>query len=166
MIADINTELTELAALVAAHAPEGQIVQKAHDIKSHLFTTSQELGLAVKVVDSLVAAFAPNHEWQQGLSTSASSGPQRMIRSPKPVSRGTGIEAVLRIASEMASKEGVVTSKQVAKRLRAEGDSRPERSIMISVGNILAKDKAWRKIRPGEYVAKEKAGEQKVLIQT
>lgn len=161
---DTDAELRELTALTTTSTKE-EILKKASEVKAHLYETWLALGVAVNLIDSLVAVFAPDSEWQKGLITSSSSTTPR-VTSPSHNLRATS-NAVFKIAEEIALKSGVVTNKQIAKKLRAEGDQRPESHIMTSVGNLLIKSGAWRKVRTGEYIliGKEDAKEgQKTLI--
>jgi hypothetical protein len=159
---DVNIELKELAILTT-HASEPEILKKATEIKTHLYEIWQRLGISINLVDSLVAAFAPNAEWQKGLPiTTPSTAPK--VTSPTLLR--TTSSAVFRIAEEFASKGGVVTSKQIMRKLRAEGDQRPESHILTSIGNLLSKSGAWRKVRGGEYIliGKEEAKDTQRLI--
>jgi len=159
MKSDNTEELRQLAALVTNRAAEEEIVQKASEIKTRLISSWQEIIKAVNVVDGLVATFASSQQWQPGLvfSSGMTINQPRMVvpipRAPMPritTPKAVNADVVLRIANDFATKGQVVKSKQVAARLRAEGDTRPKKSVETSVSNILAR-RGWRKVHPGEY---------------
>lgn len=158
MKTDNTEELRQLTSLVAKRASSEEVAQKAREIKTRLVTTWAEIMRTVSLLDSLVATFAPGEPWQAGLSYSSAPVPvpftPRMV-IPVPhmttTAKGARVETVLRIAKEFGAKEPTVTSKQIAARLRSEGDQRPEKSVVTSVSNILARSKKWNKVHPGEY---------------
>lgn len=162
MKGDNTEEIRQLTALATNRAPEEEVVQKASEIKTRLVASWQEIIKAVNAVDGLVAIFAPNQQWQPGLVFASSINVPTI--PPRPIPAKIGVlpipkvttakavkaEVVVRIANELATKGEIVTSKKVAIRLRAEGDTRPDKAVETSVGNILAR-RGWKKVHPGEY---------------
>lgn len=146
-----NTELLrELARLIANNAPKEEILHKGMEIKAQIIEAWQRLGADMSLLDSLVKTFAPDETWPSGWRINPTPSPEKVRDTTKAVR----IKTVLRIATEIADEKRAVTSAEIADRLITEGDSRPKKNIMVSVGNILGKNMDWQKVGIGEYAKK------------
>ena len=156
-VTDNTKELWKLTSLIANEASEEDIVEKAREIKNRLTTTWQEIMKVVTTVDGLVANFAPNQEWQQGLVYLTGNMPTQLYKPSTPklpapriaAPKNARTDVVVRIANEL-SKGQPINTKLILARLRAEGEQRPDRSVEVSIGNILTR-RGWKKVRTGEY---------------
>lgn len=157
---EIDKEIVTLYDLVAViskkKVSEEEIAEKARQFKARLVDNWQQMSRHLSIVDGLVKEFAPHQPWQAGLVLNPfpmPPTPQPKTTLPPKVTvarRVSKSDDVLRISKEISSKEGVVTSKQIAARLRAEGDTRSDKALETSVSNILNRQ-GWRKVHPGEY---------------
>ena len=146
-----NTEsLRELVSLVANNAPEEVILDKGMEIKAQIIEAWNQLGDDMNLLDSFIKTFAPDKTFPYGWEIGRTPSPEKI----RDAAKAARIKTVIRIATEIADERGSVTSTEIADRLIAEGDSRPRKNIMVSVGNILGKSADWQKVGGGEYAKK------------
>ncbi len=56
------------------------------------------------------------------------------------------------IASEMVNRGAkTVSAREIAHRLRIDGEELAEKDLATAAGNILARASGWRRVRPGVY---------------
>jgi len=147
-----NTEaFRELIILVANNATKKAILEKGMEIKAQILKEWHQLGEDMQVLDSIIKAFAPDQAFPYGWETGRTPSRQKLEDTAKTAR----IKTVIRLATEIAAKKKIVTTAEIADRLVAEGDSRPRKNIMVSVGNILAKSEDWVKMNSGEYANKK-----------
>ena len=146
-----NTEsLRELIRLVGNEAPKEEILAKGMEIKAQIIEEWQQLGTDMHLLDTLIETFAPDEAWPSGWKITPTPSPEKV----KDAAKAAKIKTVIRLATEIAGERGSVTSAEIADRLSEQGDSRPRKNMMVSVGNILGKSADWRKVGSGEYAKK------------
>lgn len=158
-----SAQLKEVMDLIMKEAPKPQILAKARDIKIRLSTSWTELVRVINLLDGMVNQFAPDKDWPQGFwlppTPIQAVPPPRFIAqsgvvTPRQTSLVTQPQRILEVAKGVMT-EGIVASKTIIDRLRAEGDQRPEKSLAISVGNVLTRH-GWQWVGPGKYRLVEK----------
>ncbi len=144
---DLGRQIMELALKKAAPA---EIRAQAKQAKAQLFAEYLEIWRIVNHIDNLVITYANDPTWLWGLqleppqsveapSTSATKGSERTRR-------------VVQIAADIASRGNrTVAAKDIARRLKAEGEQLPEKDLATAAGNILARADGWRRVKPGVY---------------
>ena len=146
-----NTEsLRELIRLVGSEAPKEEILAKGMEIKAQLLEEWVQLGTDMHLLDTLIETFAPDKTFPYGWETSRTPS----LGKIRDAAKAARIKTAIRLATEIADEKGNVTSAEIADRLIAEGDSRPRKNIMVSVGNILGKSVDWQKVGGGAYAKK------------
>jgi hypothetical protein len=69
---------------------------------------------------------------------------------PKATSKRA--QRVFLIASEMVNRGAkTVTAKDVARRLRLDGEELSEKDLATAAGNILSRAEGWKRVKPGVY---------------
>ena len=158
-----SERLREILSLIVDQAPESKILAKAKQLKIDISTSWMELQEGISILDGVVKAFTTSKDWQRGFWF-PSPPPIVAVQPPRFIGQGTGTsrpaflvarpERILEVAHG-AAKEGKVTTKIIVNQLRAEGDQRPERSLAVSVGNVLTRH-GWQRVEPGKYKLVEK----------
>ena len=149
---------------IADDEPKDVLLTLARKAKIGLSSVWSQYEQAIDVVDTMEEAFVDAPNWVEGWwsprEAAKQSGTTAIRSSPAPPKKKKTFdrpEKVLAIAEDLKAKgTGRVTVKAIMEQLIAEGDSRPEKKMAISTGNILSWSKKWGRVAPGVYVAKEK----------
>jgi len=144
----------DVMKLITEDAPRKDILSSAKKAKFSLSKVWTEYAQAIGIVDTLVATYAPDPNWVAGWWNPDEAAKQVMPATHRPILARPPSRryAILAIASSlMTSGKKRITVKAIMERLREQGDQRPTKAMAISIGNILAWSKQWRKVAPGEY---------------
>lgn len=142
-----------LMALVIQGALPTEIRSAAWRSKRDLTDANFALYRNILLIDQIVANYAVeavDPTWVWGWANE----PQQPTAPVQSSNAGVSdrVSRVLRIAHDLINQgEKVVMSKEVARRLKLEGDDSSEKDLATGAGNILARAEGWRKIRPGMY---------------
>lgn len=133
---------------VAENQAKEEILSQAKEAKAKISSTIRELQQAMVLLDNIVATFVPD------LGNSLDTPKVRVSLKPSTfVEYAPTNEHIFELAEKFTSNGSVETS-SIITQLRSEGDDRPDRSLAISVGNILARN-GWESIAQGLYRKKE-----------
>jgi hypothetical protein len=153
----------DLMKAIAGDVPSSEVIRLATQAKIDLSAVWSEYQQAINMVDTLVKTYAPQKDWAVGwwspeVTAKQLSPPPAPVLAQIPDRK----EKVLAMAEELKTNgEKIITVSTIMERLRAQGDQRTATKMAISVGNILAWSKKWKKVSPGKYEAieKEQTGE-------
>ncbi len=158
----------DVMRLVSEDASRSAILSSARQAKISLSKVWSEYQQALNMIDILVATYAPDPDWVAGW-WSPTVAAQQLAPATRPVIARPPdrTRTVLAIASSLITRgQKRITVKAIMEQLRAQGDQRLAKAMAISVGNILAWSKQWKKVAPGEYEPKEEKEEQAKLLRT
>ncbi len=131
----------DVMKLVTDNQPRERIVSQAKEVKSQMANAKRELEQAMILLDSLVATFAPDLIEPPPKST---NDRQQLVTSKK------SSHAHVQELAQKYEANGVIDTSLIINQLRAEGDTRSERGMAISVGNILSRS-GYHSIGTGKY---------------
>lgn len=161
-IENLLQEVIELAADQTA-SPHG-IHAKGFETKKAIWDEIDSLQLAINIVDGIVPYKASGLPWTNGWTRFSITGTKDdaaaayaapMVEAavhPTAAMRSRRIRRVLSLA-DAALQNGTtsLTTDEIAKILRSEGDTTATRSLHTAVGNILNRTGNWKRVRTGEY---------------
>lgn len=139
----------DVMKLVTDNQPKETILAEANKVRLKFTASIAELQQANKLLDSIVETFVIGDDRPHVLGKITEAPPTKSLYFPTN-------EHVLELAGKF-KVNGTVDTSKVVKQLQSEGDSRSERGIAISVGNILNHN-GWSNIFIGLY--KEPAQEE------
>lgn len=162
-----SEKLRGIMELIVKQEPKAKILNRAKQVKIELTQTFADVQQAVILLDSMVNRWAPDKGWPQGFWM-----PPQPVQAPQVViQRGFPIAPAVKVPGSLVTRperivevarglvvDGVVVTKAVVDRLRAEGDQRPEKSLAIGVGNVLIR-RGWKKVGVGRYKMPEQSKE-------
>jgi len=151
MDAEVDPGKAVMALVLQSASPE-DIRREAWATKRRLTEENWALWRSILLIDQIVANYASavvDATWVWGWANEPQTSAPTAQGSKATSDRGA---RVLRIAADMVNQGAkIVTSKEIAKRLKVEGDESSEKDLATGAGNILTRAEGWRKVRPGEY---------------
>ena len=144
--------------LAAEGAPIPEFIAAASKAKEEIGDAFYLLWQETNVLDNLVAQLAPELAWTPGVASAGRDNFGRLIaRMPvATIQKATAANRAARIIGivEALVDDGATTvqSATIAETLQQEGWEGTARNLSVSIGNVLARTKSWKRIRSGEYL--------------
>ena len=136
----------EVVRLVAAGADREQVLAKGREGKTACIGELGRLWRALTLLDNLVLFVAPDATWDVGW------GPTTFTANAPTRASTSRAQRILEIAWMMIQEgQESVKTKDIADRLRSEGETASVKNLSTATGNVLARTEGWRKIGDGEY---------------
>jgi hypothetical protein len=158
-----NEPLDEIMGLVHDTKRVGRVktITRAKEVKNEILTAWADAQNAVQFLDNMINRYLPGSDWPQGFFIPPQPGTQLMFQpgvgmvqqQRLAVSLIIRPEQILEIAMGLVV-DGAVETKDVISQLRALGDQRPDRSLAVSVGNVLIR-RGWERVGSGKYRLKQ-----------
>lgn len=129
-----------------------KFLEKAREAKRENYETMLDLQRENAIIDNLVAKLMPDEEWMQGWWDGSSPVVRpRYIQQNKPTPAQRA-QRVIAIANGLVRGGAqTVTTSKIAETLQAEGYEGQARDLAVSIGNTLAREGSWKRVKPGEY---------------
>lgn len=149
----------EALRLATENSPVDEFVTKAREAQDEITAAWWELFRRSTILDNLVADLAPDVEWTAGTNSAGRDPygrlPRQLTGTPSALSRTPRGERVMEIAGALLVAGEIVTTTAIVETLQREGYEGEARNLSVSVGNVLARNDGWERLRAGEYAPVE-----------
>lgn len=136
-------------------ASEGasEFLDTARRAKVEIADAFYELWYRTNVLDNLVAQREPDAEWVNGVPSEGRDAMGKLTTPTTPAAVRPGrperIEAIVKVMVSQGAS--TIQTANVVEILQRDGYEGKARDLAVSVGNILARSGAWKRVNPGIY---------------
>ncbi len=157
-----DNPLQEMMKMIVSGSPKPEIISKAMELKTEITSAWSDAQQAITFLDQMINRYSPDPSYPQGFWLQQNINPMvpRPMVMSTPVALITDTGHIIEITKRLASN-GVIDTKVVIAQLKAEGDTRADRDIAKSIGNVLSRNN-WQRIGTGKYKLIEQKSKEEV----